>query len=1310
MNSDTFFKKGNVAFGAGRYQDALNFYRKAISKSEELKSQILFNAQMAERKIDNVRVDPAETIVVYTCNMGGYESVKEPLYKDPNVEYILFTDDKDLKSDGWKVVHINERLSDPRRTSRLPKILAHKYLPPHDISVYIDSSLEIKETNISKMVADCLVGHDIALYPHYKRDCVYEEIEFVMNSKGGRVAANVELCKNAIQKYRAINYPENGGLYENAFIVRRNSRIIEKLNELWWAEYQRGAERDQFTLMYALWVLSIAPNAISIGEQFRSNPYVNFFKHKYNSYSRGALRPDGRLSLVVNDYEDERFNEICSAIASESIKVVSFDIFDTLVIRNVYAPKDIFSMLSCSADVRSVFGHHDFFELRTQAETDVRKALVDQGRKEDPTLDSIYKRIGEKCRVSERDLAKIKDLELSYELDFIDRNEALAAVFDFALQQGKKIIITTDMYLPRLFIEKLLYKHGFHGYTELFLSSDCGYTKKFGDIYPYICAKLQVAPNNILHIGDNIKSDITNAQNFGLLAMRVHDVRKKFLDAARSDDELKGCVPSYNRSSEIVNLSTRLNYGLLLRKYYSASVSGKFVVNTPKKLGYLVLGPFVLSLVLKIRRRASELGLRQFLWLARDGHLPSRANDLISNVLGCPFDSVYLPISRKMLFPLYLEDEVGLDYIFNIPYQDEYLVSNFIDERFGEVGRALLNDALGKDYDVIKARYMFEYHEIIYGILREKFTVIKDQFSDASSELKQYYGELVKAGEIYGLFDVGRKGTFQRVLGGLCGADIYGFYVVNNKNIYDNVGLEFDSFLGVNDKIARTRTRDTIIYELFLSDLEGSFQEVLAGKAVRGDKKLGIAEAQFIEEVQNAALSYVSDAVAQFGEKLHLLEQDPFYAAYGMENGVNNIYVKKLFSDVPHYDEMSTNEPRNLSDVFEKRLSKDRYLLFPPKSERKRVVIYSPAMTRVRGGAERVASRLAEYFDRAGFEVLLISSGKPDSSNRPVYEISPTIFVRNVNVGSSQSVSRLLTSFSADCGFVLASGSVLINLARAFVQSNVPFMLSERADPSASLRTYWEGYSYEDYNVVYSSANLISVQFDSFVSFFNERLRPQILTLANPFKLPTVDMSKGREKVIVCAARIWFVQKRQDLLLEAFSEIHAKHPEWRLEFYGNSYGDDAEKLRELAISKGVSDKVSINSSISEIDRVFERSAIFAMPSAFEGFPNSLAEALSFGVPAVGFASCPGVNELIRDGVNGCLAQDSSASSFADKLAVLMSDEDLRLRMAAGAVESMKKYDESEVFDVWANALNLLVREKTRTQSEIANILACLPRK
>ena len=106
--------------------------------------------------------------------------------------------------------------------------------------------------------------------------------------------------------------------------------------------------------------------------------------------------------------------------------------------------------------------------------------------------------------------------------------------------------------------------------------------------------------------------------------------------------------------------------------------------------------------------------------------------------------------------------------------------------------------------------------------------------------------------------------------------------------------------------------------------------------------------------------------------------------------------------------------------------------------------------------------------------------------------------------------------------------------------------------------------------------------------------------------------------------------------------------------------------------------------------VVQVSDIFAFPSFWEGFGLALAEGMSAGLPAVGFKTCPGVNELIKDGESGYLCEDN-LEAFTDALDKLMSDKDLRVKMGRAAKESMKQFAPQKNWDKWESLIMNAVR-------------------
>ena len=192
-----------------------------------------------------------------------------------------------------------------------------------------------------------------------------------------------------------------------------------------------------------------------------------------------------------------RYNEVI-----QKADVVSFDVFDTLVFRKVKQPSEVFA-IAASEDP-------DFPERRMLAEREVRQ----NSKKEDVTLEEIYKKLI--AIYGEEKAEQLKQDELRTELETIYANPAGLRFFRYLLKKGKRIVITTDMYLPRDVIEAILQKCGYQGYERLFVSSEYGVSKRSGRLFSEVLK--ETGAKKLVHIGDHIVSDFLKPRKMGIEA------------------------------------------------------------------------------------------------------------------------------------------------------------------------------------------------------------------------------------------------------------------------------------------------------------------------------------------------------------------------------------------------------------------------------------------------------------------------------------------------------------------------------------------------------------------------------------------------------------------------------------------------------------------------------------------------------------------------------------------------------------------------------------------------------------------------
>ena len=229
--------------------------------------------------------------------------------------------------------------------------------------------------------------------------------------------------------------------------------------------------------------------------------------------------------------------------------------------------------------------------------------------------------------------------------------------------------------------------------------------------------------------------------------------------------------------------------------------------------------------------------------------------------------------------------------------------------------------------------------------------------------------------------------------------------------------------------------------------------------------------------------------------------------------------------------------------------------------------------------------------------------------------------------------------------------------------------------------------------IALEKCSVIQVLLPSYVNITRKYIDNKMVVIPNI--VPQYSNSDcHKEKCIVNVARIDGQTKRQILLIEAFNKIKTKHPDWKLEFWGDIDYDKKyyKKCQNMISHYKLSEQAFFRGATNNVLNVYNKAAIFAFPSAYEGFSLALTEAMSAGLPAVGCKSCPSVNELIKDGENGFLCEDG-VDAFAQALEKLMIDEELREKMGKAAKEDMKQYAPDKIWDMWEKLIEQVAKGK-----------------
>lgn len=291
--------------------------------------------------------------------------------------------------------------------------------------------------------------------------------------------------------------------------------------------------------------------------------------------------------------------------------IISFDIFDTLLLRPFVHPFDVFGYLEYFYELDG------YKNARIVAETLARQHYTE---KQEITIDNIYEFVPENFQF-------IKQSEIEFEANILFANSEMLEIFNYAKEQNKIIIITSDMYLPKNMLEQTLKKNGFTGYHKIFISSDIGYRKSDGKLFEYI--KKYLPSKNILHIGDNCYSDVKVPRQLGLKAFHYPSVTNSFFQQNNQYQKI------YDHAN---NCIISLVIGLYIIRQHNHKESSYW-----QYLGYSLGGLFVYAYTKFIVNTLQKEKASDVLFIARDGYVLNKAFELLISTTSIKNHYVYAP-------------------------------------------------------------------------------------------------------------------------------------------------------------------------------------------------------------------------------------------------------------------------------------------------------------------------------------------------------------------------------------------------------------------------------------------------------------------------------------------------------------------------------------------------------------------------------------------------------------------------------------------------------------------------------------------
>jgi len=354
------------------------------------------------------------------------------------------------------------------------------------------------------------------------------------------------------------------------------------------------------------------------------------------------------------------------------------------------------------------------------------------------------------------------------------------------------------------------------------------------------------------------------------------------------------------------------------------------------------------------------------------------------------------------------------------------------------------------------------------------------------------------------------------------------------------------------------------------------------------------------------------------------------------------------------------------------------------------------------GGAQRVVVTLANAWARVGIRVCIITLADGDKDKYTLHadvtrlclgQVGDSHSVPAALVANVRRVMALRTALRRAAAPTVISFIAITNILTilASLRLHVRLVISERNDPRRQpLGWPWEMMRRR----LYRWADLITANSQGVVESLREFVPAgKISFLPNPVILPIVEQNQRSQGRVILSVGQLSYQKAHDVLLRAVAQIFREVPDWRLIIVGE--GSCETSLKSLATALNISDRVEWVGWTSEVNRYYAQAEIFALPSRFEGTPNVLLEAMSFGLPPIVTDASPGPVEYIQDDHNGLVVPSENPDAFAAALRRLIGNQKLRCKFGAAARERVSASRVDAVIHIWNSVLQLSSSESAR---------------
>ncbi|MCD8000823.1 MAG: hypothetical protein LUH21_26765 [Clostridiales bacterium] len=572
---------------------------------------------------------------------------------------------------------------------------------------------------------------------------MFDEKKFIITS----FESNFE----ALKKEPVVIY----GLGKNTKVILENCRDYNiaglmdgiRTGETVWGYPVLSEEEIRSAGVKYLVILATAANVPIIYRRIRKFCTENGIEvFDINGTVLGTKRKEYRLPARYSEMTEDKLMRLI-----DNHEVISFDIFDTLLVRETLLPADIFEIMDQT--YRDILPEKvSFVKERIAAERELYLST-------NPTIEEIYQALAGRTEITEELALFLMREEIAAEQQTLKPRLSMLKIVRYAVDRGRTVCCTSDMYLPADVLRKILKKAGYPVFDSIFVSCNYRVSKNSG-LFEILREKYH--GKRILHVGDNEVSDGYMAKEYGIdAAFLISSIYQMAQDSAMQealhvDDTLTG------RNFSGAFFSWQFNDPFLF-----ARTKGKGRIPSEYELGYFFLEPILRLFTEWLVSQCEKREIDCVLLASRDGWIIKKLLDLRGKYKPCSFEYRYFLASRSACTLAGLESMEDVQYAASLAFDGN--MEQMLEKRF-----QLEKSQIGKQKpDETDKAYLERYYELILKNAKKY-----------KSGYKVYLDRLKIKGNRVGIFDFVSSGTCQFWLEKIMKIKLHGLYFIHSLDPY----------------------------------------------------------------------------------------------------------------------------------------------------------------------------------------------------------------------------------------------------------------------------------------------------------------------------------------------------------------------------------------------------------------------------------------------------------------------------------------------------------------------------------------------